>query len=94
MSIVTKVELVGKIAEATGKTKAEVEAFMAATYKVVSEAVKAGQEVPLFGFGKFKLGASKARTQVTPKGQKVDIPAKKLFKFTASKYIKDAINAA
>jgi DNA-binding protein HU-beta len=92
MNMVTKVEFVSKVAEKTGKLKADVEKFMDAVYDTVSEAVKEGREVPVFGLGKFKQGVSKARTQVTPKGQKVDIPAKKLFKFVASKRVKDLLN--
>jgi DNA-binding protein HU-beta len=65
------------------------EAFMAIT----TEALKAGLEVSLTGFGTFMAKERSARTGVNPQNpsQKIQIAAVKVPKFKAGKALKDAL---
>ena len=52
-----------------------------------------GEDVRLVGFGTFGVsqrGASKGRNPST--GEEIDIPARKVAKFTPGKGLKDAVN--
>lgn len=58
----------------------------------IVESLKKGEEVKISGFGTFRVKERKARVAINPKtGEKVEVPAKKVPKFTPSKNLKDAI---
>lgn len=87
-----KSDLISKVSEDAGITKAQgtaaVNAFMAA----VGSALKGGDKVSLVGFGTFSVNESKARTGRNPKtGQPIDIAAKKTAKFKAGKEMNDGL---
>ena len=81
-----KKELVAVTAEASGMPKKCVEMVLKAlTANVIAEVAKKGK-VQLIGFGTFEARARAARTGKNPQtGKKITIPAKKVFKFKASK---------
>ena len=80
-----KQELVEKIAKDTGLTKTDSAAALESTLAAIQKGAKK-ESVQLVGFGTFKTVARKARTGVNPAtGAKIKIPAKKVFKFSASK---------
>ena len=59
----------------------------------ITVAAKSGEEVGIFGFGKFKVverGARKGRNPQT--GESVKIAAKKVLKFEAAKAMKEGLN--
>jgi DNA-binding protein HU-beta len=88
-----KAELVQKLLEkAGGCSKAEAERYLDAFVEVVTEALKAGDEVAIAGFGTFSVKTRAARTGVNPKtGEKIQIPSMKTPKFKAGKTLKDAL---
>lgn len=61
--------------------------------QVTSKALSKGDQVPLAGFGTFKVSERAARTGRNPAtGETINIPAKKVIKFVAAKSLKEAIN--
>lgn len=83
--IVNKQELVEAVAKDTGFTKTDAAAALESVLKNVYKAAKK-DSVQLVGFGTFKTVNRKARSGVNPAtGAKIRIPAKKVFKFSASK---------
>lgn len=92
MSVVTKVELVSKIAEETQLPKASVEKFLDAAAKAVNTFLLEGKDVPILGVGKLKPKDVAARNQKNPKGETITVAAHKTVKFTASKAVKDLLN--
>ena len=48
-----KTELIEEIAERTGSAKAEAQRYVDTLEKVVTEALKGGEEIQITGFGKF-----------------------------------------
>ena len=60
--------------------------------KVLTKALKGGEEVQITGFGKFYVREQKAREGVNPQtGEKMRIPAQRVPAFSAGQEIKEAI---
>ncbi len=77
-----KTELVAKIAEAAGLSKADAKKALDATVEAVKNALVAGESVQLVGFGTFSVAERPAREGVNPlTGAKLSIAAKKVAKF-------------
>lgn len=88
----TKNELIAAIAEKTGKSKADVGAILAATSEIVTAHLKSGQEVVLGDIAKLKVARREAREARSPAtGQTVQVAAKNVVKFKATKSLSDAI---
>jgi DNA-binding protein HU-beta len=80
-----KGELVEAIAKDTDMTKTDAEAALTSVLANISKGAKKG-DVGLVGFGTFKTVQTKARNGRNPRtGETIKIPAKKVFKFKASK---------
>ena len=89
----TKADLVNAIAEQAGLSKADAEKALKAFTGAVTQALKAGEQVSLVGFGTFSVGQRAARTGKNPQtGAKIKIPAAKSPKFKAGKALKDSVN--
>ena len=86
----TKVELVAKIADDAGLTKAQAEKALNSFVATTTAAVKAGDKVTLVGFGTFSAVTRAARTGRNPQtGKAIKIEAKTNGKFTPGKALKD-----
>ena len=88
-----KQELVSKIAEESGLTKADANRALDATLDVISNALAAGGEVRLTGFGTFTTSKRKATTGRNPRtGESIKIKASTQAKFRPGKALRDAVN--
>lgn len=88
----TKNELIAAIAEETGKPKTVVSDVLVALGNVTTSHLKAGHEVTLGDIAKLKISKREARTGTNPAtGAKVQIAAKNVVKFKASKALADAV---
>lgn len=89
-----KAELVEKVAEKAMFSKKEAAIAVDAVFKTIEEALIAGDNVRLIGFGTFETRERKARMGRNPQspGEMVEIPASKAPSFKAGKALKDAIN--
>lgn len=88
----TKKDLVAKIAEDTGHTKADVEKILDSLGSVAAAELLGNGEVPLPGLGKLKAKARKARMGTNPKTKEpVQIAASTVVKFAVGKELKDAL---
>ncbi len=87
----SKKDLVAKVAEATGKTKTEVDEIISATINAIKTSVKE-DEIRLLGFGSFKVVKKEERKGRNPKTkEEIVIPARNSIKFTAGKDFKESI---
>jgi DNA-binding protein HU-beta len=87
-----KRQLIERMVEHTDSPKREAERHLQAFTTAVSEALKAGEEVQLPGFGKFYVREQKAREGRNPQsGQKMRIGARKVPAFRAGKSLKDSV---
>jgi nucleoid DNA-binding protein len=80
-----KKELIERVAEEAGVPKSEAQKHFEAFEKVVTEALKAGEEVQITGFGKFREGTNPQT------GQKMKIAAQKVPSFSAGNALKEAV---
>lgn len=88
-----KNDLIAKVAELSGLTKADAAKAADAVFKAITEALKGGNEVRLVGFGTFKVAKRKATTGRNPRtGEPIQIPASNQPKFTPGKALKDEVN--
>ena len=89
-----KTELVNVVTDATGIAKKDVDAVVNATIEAITEALKEGDKVSIIGFGNFEVKATSEREGRNPKtGETITIAASKKPVFTASKVLKDEVNA-
>jgi DNA-binding protein HU-beta len=89
---VKKKELIERIAQEAGVPKSEAQRHFEAFEEVVTEALKAGEEVQITGFGKFSVKERKARDGRNPQtGQKMKIAAQKVPFFSAGNALKEAV---
>jgi DNA-binding protein HU-beta len=87
-----KKELIERIAEKAEVPKSEAQKYFEAFEEVVTEALKAGEEVQITGFGKFSVKERKAREGRNPQtGQKMKISAQKVPSFSAGNVLKEAV---
>lgn len=89
-----KNELIAKVADGSGLTKADAGSAVEATLDAIAGALSGGDDVRLVGFGTFSVSERKATTGRDPRsGASIQIPASKNAKFKAGKALKDAVNA-
>ena len=88
-----KTELIAAISEKADLPKKVSEKAWNAAVEVISEELKKGEKIQLAGFGSFEVKKRAARTGRNPQkpGESIDIPAKNLPAFKASKTLKDIV---
>lgn len=90
-----KQELIKTVAKRATITNVESEAVLKAFIDCVRETLKKGEKIQLVGFGSFATVKRAARKGVNPKTKRpIQIPAKKVAKFTPGKELKDQVNKA
>lgn len=91
--LMNKQDLVNKVAELSGLSKAAADNVIDATFAAITSALKAGDDVRLVGFGSFSVTQRAAKEGRNPRtGATIKIAASKAPKFTAGKGLKDAVN--
>jgi DNA-binding protein HU-beta len=87
-----KKELIERIAEEAGVPKSEAQKLFEAFEEVLTQALKAGEEVQITGFGKFSVKERKAREGRNPQtGEKLKIRASRVPSFSAGNALKEAV---
>ncbi len=87
-----KGELIEAVANDANITKAQAQAAMDAFVSNVQKALKSGDKVTLVGFGTFSSSTRAARMGRNPQtGQPIQIPQRRVAKFSAGKALKAAI---
>lgn len=89
----TKAELIAKIAEKAGLSKADAGKALNATVESITAALKKGDKVALVGFGTFETRKRAARTGRNPQtGEEIKIKASTIPAFKAGKALKEKVN--
>jgi DNA-binding protein HU-beta len=90
--VVGKQELVKRVAEATNVTQKQAGEIFDATLTAIKEALQAGDEVRLIGFGTFAVRESAERSGVNPRTREpMTIPAKERVRFSPGKELSEAV---
>ena len=88
----TKPELINQIAQKAGLTKKDAGNALAALTSTITEELKTGEKVTIFGLGTFEVRERAARTGHNPRtGEAVEIAAKRIPAFKAAKALKNAV---
>ena len=88
-----KNDLVAVVADNAGLSKADAAKAVDAVVDGITDALKAGDDVRLVGFGTFLVSPRAASTGRNPRtGATIQIPASNQPKFKAGKGLKDALN--
>ncbi|MCK4415006.1 MAG: HU family DNA-binding protein [Candidatus Eisenbacteria sp.] len=91
----TKSELINMLVKSGKLEKKQTKLFLESLTDVITKEIKKGGEVPLTGLGKFKVSRRKARMGRNPQtGEAIEIPAKKVVKFSVAKTLKETISPA
>jgi DNA-binding protein HU-beta len=87
-----KGDLVSRIANDAGLTKAQADGALDSFMGAVTGALKKGQKVTLVGFGTFHVAKRKARKGRNPQtGAEIRIAARKVPKFTPGSGLKKSV---
>lgn len=91
--IMTKADIVDKVAAGTGLTKLETEAIIEGFFMTVIESLKEGKGIEIRGFGSYKVKKKNARQARNPKtGEQVFVPEHYMPTFKFSKDFKEIVN--
>ncbi len=89
----TQTEIVGKMADETGLTRAQAKDFFTSLSELAKSEVNKNGEFTIPGFGKLVKAYRKAREGRNPAtGQPIRIPAKTTVKFRVGKAMKDSVS--
>lgn len=88
-----KGDLINKVAESAGLTKAQADSAVNAMLDGIAAALQAGDTAAFIGFGTFSVSHRKARAGRNPQtGATIQIKAKNLAKFKAGKKLTESLN--
>ncbi len=88
-----KTDLIDRLAEEHELTRSFARELVESMFQAITDAAQKGEEVSLFGFGKFKVAERAARKGRNPRtGETVKIAASKSLKFTPALSLKSSLN--
>ncbi len=88
-----KNDLIKKAADLTNLSKVDMSRAVDSIFEAIEQALTAGDEVRLVGFGTFSVANRAASTGRNPRtGEPMQIPASIRAKFKAGKGLKDSVN--
>jgi len=87
-----KKEIVNVLAENMDTTKIAATKVVDNVIDIIASSLESGEDVDLYGFGKFKLSKRKAYTARNPQtGEPIDVPEKQVVTFKPSKRLKESV---
>jgi DNA-binding protein HU-beta len=93
--IVTKSEFVDQVADRSGLGKGDADKAVNAVLETIEEVLTRGGEINFTGFGKFSVADRGARQGVNPQtGEKIQIAASKVPRFSAGSALKKAVKSS
>jgi DNA-binding protein HU-beta len=91
--MMNKNDIIEALAEEHELTRGFARDMVDGIFEMISDAAKRGEEVSIFGFGKFKVADRKARKGRNPQtGEPVKIAASRNLKFEQAKAVKEMLN--
>jgi len=91
---VSKQDFIDRVASKSDLNKREASKAVDAFIETVTESLRRGDSITFTGFGKFSTSDRAARTGVNPRtGEKVDIAAARVPKFSAGSALKQAVKS-
>jgi DNA-binding protein HU-beta len=93
---VTKNEFVDQVASKSGLQRRDAAKAVDAFLDSITDSLRQGEDIAFTGFGKFSVQQRAARQGVNPRnpGERVQIPASKVPKFSAGSQLKQAVRSS
>ena len=89
-----KNDLIETLAEQHELTKTFARDLVDSVFQTITEAALKGEEVAIFGFGRFRVAERQARKGRNPRtGEAIKIAASKNLKFDTARSLKSTLNA-
>jgi len=89
---VTKSEFIDAVAQRADLSKRDAATAVEQVLETIQDTLKGGESITFTGFGKFSVQQRAARQGVNPRtGERVDIPAARVPKFSAGSGLKTAV---
>ena len=89
-----KNDLIETLADQHELTKTFARDLVDSVFQTITEAAHRGEEVAIFGFGRFRVAERQARKGRNPRtGEAIKIAASKNLKFDAARSLKSTLNA-
>ena len=89
---ITKANLVEKISNRLGLSKAESQSLVENFFEILSNSLESGEDVKISGFGTFKLKKKNTRPGRNPMtGEIIPVTARTIVKFAASSKFKSMV---
>jgi DNA-binding protein HU-beta len=89
-----KNDLIETLAEQHELTKTFARDLVDSVFQTITEAAQRGEEVAIFGFGRFRVAERQARKGRNPRtGEAIKIAASKNLKFDTARSLKSTLNA-
>ncbi len=90
----TKAELASMLFDQVGLNKREAKDFVDAWFETIAEALEAGEQVKLSGFGNFQLRDKNERPGRNPKtGEEIPISARRVVTFKPGQKLRARVEA-
>lgn len=90
----TKADLANSLFEEVGLNKREAKEFVDAWFEVIRDALEAGDNVKLSGFGNFQLRDKRQRPGRNPKtGEEIPISARRVVTFKPGQKLRGRVEA-
>lgn len=86
-----KAEIIERLAQELGSSKAHAARQLEATLSVLTQALVEGHDVQLRGFGVFQHKVLKGRMAALPTGERLRVPERKTVRFKMAKAILDQL---
>ena len=87
-----KKELVNQVTEEMGQTKKFTTEFVDTVFEKIGKSLEKGEDVQIFGFGKFKVSKRAAYDGRNPQtGEAIKIPARNVVGFKPAKALKERV---
>lgn len=93
VKVMTKAELIEKVAENAELTKKDAAKAVDAVFDVIMGALAVDEKVQVVGFGSFEVRSRAERKGRNPQtGEEISVAARKVPVFKAGKLLKDSVN--
>jgi DNA-binding protein HU-beta len=93
MVVMTKAEIVNKVAQATGLSRKDAIVALEIFLSAIKDGLKDGDKISLVGFGTFYVKNKKARNGRNPRtGERIQIPPKMIATFKPGKAFRQLVN--
>jgi len=90
----TKADLANRLFEEVGLNKREAKEFVDAWFETIRDALEAGEQVKLSGFGNFQLRDKRQRPGRNPKtGEDIPISARRVVTFKPGQKLRGRVEA-